>query len=88
MTYWVPSIAPSGMIVYSGDAIPKWKGLVINGALAKTHLNLLEIQNEKKVAEERLFADEGTRIREVEQGPNGEVFYATDAGLLFRIRAK
>lgn len=88
MSYWVPSIAPSGMIVYSGDAIPEWKGLVINGALAMTHLNLLEIQNEKKVREERLFGDEGTRIREVEQGPNGEVFYSTDAGLLFRIRAR
>lgn len=85
MHYWVPSIAPSGMIVYSGNELPAWRGLVINGALAMTHLNLVEIKDGKKVWEERLFGDDRTRIREVEQGNNGEVYYATDAGLLFRI---
>jgi glucose/arabinose dehydrogenase len=83
---WTPSIAPCGMIVYSGDALPGWKGLVISGSLAKTHLNLTEIRNKQMVAEERLFAKDGLRIREVEQGPTGEVWYATDDGSLFRIR--
>ncbi len=83
---WTPSIAPCGMIVYSGDALPGWKGLVIAGSLAKTHLNLTEIRNNQMVAEERLFAKDGLRIREVEQGPAGEIWYATDDGSLFRIR--
>lgn len=86
MHYWKPSIAPSGMIVYSGDLIPAWKGLVLNGALALTHFNLTEIRDGKKVSEDRLFGDEGTRIREIEQGPDGSVYYSTDAGFLFRIR--
>jgi glucose/arabinose dehydrogenase len=82
---WTPSIAPCGMIVYSGDALPGWKGLVISGSLAKTHLNLTEIRSNQMVAEERLFAKEGLRVREVEQGPAGEIWYATDDGSLFRI---
>lgn len=83
---WTPSIAPCGMIVYHSDALPGWKGLVISGSLAKTHLNLTEIRNKQMVAEERLFAKDGLRVREVEQGPTGEIWYATDDGSLFRIR--
>lgn len=83
--YWTPSIAPSGMIVYSGDALPGWKGLVISGALVLTHLNLVEIKEKGRNIQERLFADEGLRVREVEQGPSGDVWYATDDGSLFRI---
>jgi aldose sugar dehydrogenase len=83
---WTPSIAPCGMIVYNADALPGWKGLVISGALVKTHLNLTEIRNNRMVAEERLFAKESLRVREVEQGPDGTIWYATDDGSLFRIR--
>ncbi|HYX38014.1 MAG TPA: PQQ-dependent sugar dehydrogenase [Oligoflexus sp.] len=83
---WTPSIAPCGMIIYNGNALPGWKGLVIAGALAKTHLNLTELRNNQMVAEERLFAKETLRVREVEQGPDGEIWYATDDGSLFRIR--
>lgn len=83
---WTPSIAPCGMIVYNSDALPGWKGLVIAGSLAMTHLNLTEIRNNQMVAEERLFATESLRVREVEQGPTGEIWYATDDGSLFRIR--
>lgn len=83
---WTPSIAPCGMVVYNGEALPGWKGLVIAGSLAMTHLNLTEIRNNQMVAEERLFAKDGLRVREVEQGPTGDIWYATDDGSLFRIR--
>lgn len=83
---WTPSIAPCGMIIYSGQNLPGWKGLVISGALAKAHLNLTEIRNNQMVAEERLFAKDSQRVREVEQGPAGEVWYGTDDGSLYRIR--
>lgn len=83
---WTPSIAPCGMVIYSGEALPGWKGLVIAGSLAKTHLNLTEIRNNQMVAEERLFAKDGLRVREVEQSPTGDIWYATDDGSLFRIR--
>jgi glucose/arabinose dehydrogenase len=52
---WTPSIAPCGMIVYSGEALSGWKGLVIAESLAMTHLNLTEIRNNQMVAEGKKF---------------------------------
>lgn len=85
---WTPSIAPCGLIVYNSPVLAGWQGLVIAGSLAKTHLNLTEIRDKRMVAEERLFATDGQRVREVEQGPDGELWYATDDGSLFRIRKR
>ncbi len=83
---WTPSIGPCGMLAYSGNQFPAWKGLIISGALARTHVNLTEFKDKKMIAEERLFEKESLRVREVEQGPDGELWYATDDGSLFRIR--
>ncbi len=88
MAYYVPSIAPSGMSLYASDLMPKWKGLVISGALAMTHLNILEIKDGKRVSEDRLFAEDRLRVREVEMAPTGELWYAADSGQLFRIRPR
>lgn len=88
LSYFVPSIAPSGLQVYASDRMPGWKGLAISGALALQHLNLVEIKGGKKVAEERLFESDHLRIREVEEAPTGELWYAADTGQLFRIRPK
>jgi len=86
IAHWTPSIAPCGMVIYDGDALPGWKGLVLTGALAMTHLNLMEFKNGKKVSEERLFLADEERVREVEQGVDGKVWYATDQGNLYRIQ--
>lgn len=83
---WTPSIAPSGMVVYDGDALPAWKGIVFSGALALTHLNLVEIKKDGKAVEERLFVEDGQRVRDVQQGPSGELWYSTDDGSLYRIQ--
>jgi glucose/arabinose dehydrogenase len=72
--YWVPSIAPSGMMFYTGDLFPEWKGDLFVGAMAGQHLVRLVLKGERVVAEERLFADRKQRIREVRQGPDGAVY--------------
>ncbi len=77
--HWTPSIAPSGMAFYTGDAFPGWRGNLFVGALALTHLNRLELDGEKVVKEERLLADLGHRIRDVRQGPDGALWLLTDA---------
>jgi len=77
--YWTPSIAPSGMAFYTGDAFPGWRGNLFVGALALNHLNRLELNGEKIVKEERLLADLGHRIRDVRQGPDGTLWLLTDA---------
>lgn len=76
---WTPSIAPSGMVVYTGDAFPQWKGNVFSGALVLTHLRRVAFQGGKPVHEEKLLADLGERIRYVTQGPDGLLYLLTDA---------
>ncbi len=77
--YWDPSIATSGMLIYSGDAFPEWKGHIFTGALKLMHLNRIALnENNKVTEEERLLLDQRSRIRAVEQGPDGHIYVATD----------
>jgi glucose/arabinose dehydrogenase len=72
--YWVPSIAPSGMMFYTGNLFPAWRGNLFVGAMAGQHLVRLVLEGDKVVAEERLLADRKWRIREVKQGPDGAIY--------------
>ena len=77
--YWVPSIAPSGMMFYSGDAFPAWQGNLFVGSLKFKQLVRLELDGDEVVAEERLFEEAiGQRIRDVRQGPDGLIYLLTD----------
>lgn len=85
--HWTPSIAPSGMAFYSGDAFPRWRGNLFVGALAGEHLARLTLDGERVVAEERLLNSLGRRIRDVRQGPDGRLWLLTDhaPGQLLRL---
>ncbi len=85
--YWVPSIAPSGMAFYTANIFPKWKGNLFVGALAGQALVRLTLNGEKVVSEERLFEGKLGRIRDVRQGPDGNLYLLTDApsGELIRL---
>jgi glucose/arabinose dehydrogenase len=76
--YWDPSIAPSGMAFYTGDAFPDWRGDLFVGALRDKMLVRLELDGERVVEEERLLENEIGRIRDVRQGPDGHLFLLTD----------
>jgi glucose/arabinose dehydrogenase len=85
--YWVPSIAPSGMAFYDGDAFPEWRGDLFVGALRSELLARLELDGERVVGEERLLEGALGRIRDVEVGPDGLLYLLTDesAGGLYRL---
>jgi aldose sugar dehydrogenase len=87
LLYWVPSIAPSGMAFYTGDAFPKWKGNLFVGALAGQLLVRITLDGDKVKAQERLFDGKLGRIRDVRQGPDGNLYVLTDSssGELIRI---
>jgi glucose/arabinose dehydrogenase len=87
LVYWVPSIGPSGMTVYTGDRFPHWKGNLFVGAMAGTHLRRIVLDGTRVVHEERLLRPLGVRIRDVRQGPDGFLYILTDAtpGTLMRI---
>src|SRR5690606_26348472 len=76
--YWVPSIATSGLAFYTGDLFPAWKGNVFVGGLKSTSLERLVLDGEKVVGMEKLLEDEGSRIRDVRQGPDGALWVITD----------
>ncbi len=86
--YWVPSIATSGLLFYTGERFPQWRSNAFVGGLAAQQLSRLEIDGNRVVHEEVLF--KGTlnqRIRDVEQGPDGLIYLLTDEddGKLLRI---
>jgi glucose/arabinose dehydrogenase len=72
VTYWVPSISPPGLTVYSGDRFPARRGNVFLGALSGLDLRRLEIVNRHVTHQETLVLSGGARrIRDVRQGPDG-----------------
>jgi len=83
---YVPSIAPSSLLLYRGDAFPQWRGFLLAGALAQTHINLIEIDGSGAVLkEERILEDRGERVRNLIEGPQGEILFSTDSGKIFRL---
>ena len=77
--YWDPVIAPSGMVFYTGDALPGWKGSAVIGSLTPGALVRLTLGNGRVVREERYLGELRERIRDVQQGPDGLLYLVTDS---------
>lgn len=75
--YWTPSVAPSGMLFYTGSLFPGWRGNLFIGTLAGSHLIRLTTSNDKVLSEEQLLLNT-LRFRDVEQGPDGAIYLLTD----------
>jgi len=86
--YWVPSIATSSVLFYSGEKFPNWKGNAFVSSLRFGQLARLEMADNKVVKEERLINGAVGRIREVKEGPDGLLYILTDDtnGKLLRIK--
>ena len=87
VVYWVPSIAPSGMTFYIGEAFPEWNGNLFVGALAAQQLRRLELRGNRVVHQEVLLSHRIGRIRDVRTGPDGRLYLLTDgpSGVLYQI---
>jgi glucose/arabinose dehydrogenase len=85
--YWDPVIAPSGMIFYTGDVFPDWKGSILVGSLTPGLLVRLVMKDGRVAREERYLSELNERIRDVRQGPDGFVYLLTDSrdGRLLRV---
>jgi glucose/arabinose dehydrogenase len=75
--FWVPSIATSGLLIYSGDRFPQWRGNLFAGGLAGEQLARLTMDGQRVKSEETLVQGIG-RIRDVRQGPDGYIYLAID----------
>lgn len=86
--YWTPSISPGSLMLYSGRLFPSWSGDAFIGALSGAALIRVDIDGEKaRKAEEWPMK---TRIREVEQGPDGAIWLLEDGedGRLMKLMPK
>lgn len=76
---WTPSIAPSGMALYSGELFPQWRGSLFVSALAAKKVVRVMLAGGRPVSEEALFTELDARIRDVRMGPDGALYLLTDA---------
>lgn len=86
LTYWRPSIAPSGMVFIRNNQAANEADVLI-GALVQTHLHYVRLVDNKKVAFSRNLDGYG-RFRDVEQAPNGQLYALTESpGRLIRLNS-
>ena len=77
LKYWSPSIAPSGMVLYTGDAFPAWKNSFLVSALVTKDVKRVYLDGNNYV-EETLFSDIGLRIRNIHQTADGNLILLSD----------
>ncbi|EAZ79466.1 PQQ-dependent sugar dehydrogenase [Algoriphagus machipongonensis] len=84
-TYYVPSIATAGITMVTSDRYPAWKGDILIGALAKTHINRVDMEGTEALSQEIMLQDIG-RVRQVKESPDGYLYAITEGtGLLVKI---
>ena len=83
--YWVPSIAPTSLLIYTGSLFPQWKGDGFIGALAGKALIHVRIRGDQATKMDQW--DMGHRMRFVGQGPDGAIYVLEDGsgGRLLRL---
>ena len=85
---WWEVISPAGLIFYTGDTFPQWKGSAFIGGLSSQSLVRVTFDGDSAREAERFAM--GERIREVEQGPDGSLWLLQDgkAGRLLKLSPK
>ena len=71
--------APSGLLYYNSDKISDWKGKFLVATLRGEHVMVLDLDLENGVVNsaEKIFQGDYGRIRNLVQGPDGDVFMLT-----------
>jgi glucose/arabinose dehydrogenase len=84
---WYPAVVgASGLMVYTGDRFPDWRGSIFSGGLATQDVRRTVLgANGQVTAHESLRI--GQRVRDVRQGPDGMIYVLTDEihGRVFRL---
>ncbi|RVU86095.1 PQQ-dependent sugar dehydrogenase [Leucothrix sargassi] len=83
---YIPSIAPSSLVVYRGDVFPEWDGDLLLGALVQTHINHVELDEAGNIGKETRYLDDmGERIRTLLVTKDGNIYFSTDSGKIMRL---
>jgi glucose/arabinose dehydrogenase len=77
---WQVAIAPSGLVFYSGDRFPEWRGNLFAGGLIAQDVRRIILTRDGRVTDEEEIRI-GARVRDVRQGPDGFLYVLTDEAL-------
>ncbi|MEM6481430.1 MAG: PQQ-dependent sugar dehydrogenase [Pseudomonadota bacterium] len=82
--YWDPSIAPSGLLFYSGSMFPDWAGSAFSGSLKMDYIARLSGGPFREVEQIRIPG--ASRFRDIRQGPDGSIWVlSVGDGALYRL---
>jgi len=82
--YWDPSIAPAGLMVYSGAQFPDWKGDIFVGSLKFDYIARLSGDPLQEV--EQIKTPQTARVRDVVEGPKGAIWFISETnGTVYRV---
>ncbi|WP_050602481.1 PQQ-dependent sugar dehydrogenase [Ruegeria sp. 6PALISEP08] len=82
--YWDPSIAPSGLLVYSGKLWPQWTGDIFVGSLKFDYIARLAGNPLREV--EQIKGRETERVRDIVESPDGSIwFISVGQGAVYRM---
>lgn len=86
LVYWVPSISPSGMMIYKSNTIKSIKGNVFLANLAGSHVRRIVFDDQYKVLkQESYLANLEDRFRQIKESPKGNIYLSTDSGIIYKI---
>ncbi len=86
--YYVPSIATSACLIYSGDEFNEWNGEALIASLKHQSLRRLKFEENKFIEEKIIFKNTVGRIRDVKQEKDGKILMLSDYGELWRMSKK
>lgn len=83
---WDSTLAPSGLMVYSGDRFPAWRGDLFAGGLVSQDIRRIDLDEAGNIGNEQIISI-GQRVRDVRQTSDGLIYILTDApnGQLLRL---
>jgi glucose/arabinose dehydrogenase len=94
LVVWLPSIGPTGLLVYTGDRFPAWKNNLFVGSVRRGEVprtggleRVVVTDKLQDLRRETLLTELHQRIRDVRQGPDGLIYLLTDEddGALLRL---
>lgn len=83
-TVWTPATAPGGLLVYTGDRFPQWKGNLFSSGMVSRDIKRIELDAQGNVRRQEAIQI-GQRVRDVSQSPDGLIYFITDDGILWRL---
>ena len=82
--YWDPSMAPSGLMVYSGALWPEWRGHIFVGSLKFNYIARLTGAPLREAGQ--IKGTETRRVRDIVEGPDGAIwFISVGNGAVYRL---